>query len=179
MEHAWKTPASEVSRATSGARVRIIGRAVRTGNDVTTPTTGTPCLAFTAHDSFLDTLDFASRVPPIAFNAVFAVEDDTGTIAIADNVPVLIDIEAIPVHAGRHSGGPAFGASVIAREEAARQGLEGSPPTIGLPRREGVLLEGMVVAVVGIVERDDRGVRLTGTHEHPLIVSTHAKAVRR
>jgi hypothetical protein len=73
---------------------------------------------------------------------------------------------------------PAFGASVVEREEALRQGSGRTWP-IGLPTREGVLLEGMAVAIVGIVERDDRGVRLTGTHEHPLIVSTHAKAVQR
>ena len=170
MAHSWKTPSASISTFAVGTRVRVIGRAVATGAALLAPVSGESCLAYT-HQLFMDNvMTSSSERPPDSTSVAFAVEDETGRIAIAEAADVVVDIEAHIV-AGEPDAPPAFGASIIARE------LGASGYTL-MTTSVGCLRAGDRVAVVGIVERGADGVlRLVGTPKHPLLISTQPKAL--
>jgi hypothetical protein len=170
--HAKRVEHVKIGQLVDGAHVRIIGNAVKHGDDVSGPHTGKVGLAATGW-IYMSGLGAAAVQSKVERAARFAVEDGTGMIMIA-NEHITLDLEDHIVIMPTEGDAKPFGASVIARDAGIRSGGGGV-----INYHEGLLHPGDIVAVIGTVAHDANGaLTLIGTEKDPIVISTSTKQLK-
>ena len=162
-------PRTMIGELAAGARVRVIGLAYPLGDTTVAPLSGKPCVAYDSK-TFIDG-DNGSRGRKSQQVVPFQVADESGAIGVAlDFVNLQLALLVPEPEAPQLRS---FGESILQREARA-EGF-GS-----VDHYEGVLEPEQKVAVIGTVARDPDGtLRLTGTAQQPLVISTeHAAFLR-
>ncbi len=164
-----------------GGLARIVGRAVSLGAELEATHTGTKCLAVCStmeqHGSGV-TGSCGGVMPRLDGPELvvrFAVDDGTGRVVVAPQA-IKLELELRGVVDPRSNPGaaasaaPRFGASIIDRE---LRNLGASGDASRLSLREGVLVAGDRVAIIGHVQKLGEGWELVAAPGEPVIVSTH------
>ena len=164
-----------------GGLARVVGRAVSLGAELEATHTGTKCLAVCStmeqHGSGMtgSRSGVMPRLDGPELVVRFAVDDGTGRVVVAPQA-IKLELELKGVSDPRSGPGadpdaaPRFGASIINRE-LRHLGASGDASQLSL--REGVLVAGNMVAIIGHVQKLDAGWELVAAPGEPLIVSTH------
>lgn len=152
-------PRTMIGELVVGARVRVVGRAYALGDTTVAPLSGKRCLAYDSK-TFLEDDDRhlgrkSHQVLP------FQVADESGAIGLAFDFVTLELALLVPDREGPQLS--TFGEGVLQRESG----------TGGVDHFEGVLEPEQKVAVIGTVEHGpDGALRLAGTAQQPLVIST-------
>jgi hypothetical protein len=158
-------PKRPIGDLEEGTRVAIIGTASSSGADILAPHSNRRCLACSSKVQTGNTgSQQVSRVTNTASrSARFIIEDSTGKIAVLEDPNAVVDIVEFRVEQGTAAARPPVAKPVEVKE---------TKTTEVVHFYEGILQPKDRVLVIGQIVRTPEGVLcVTGTTEHPVIVS--------